>query len=418
MFDEVIKENRIPAEVHTIRTVEALEKRLRSYYFFRGLQKSSLFLKRMETCRHYLYVLAESDKERAPSSIAKDLGLHHSIPNRWMQGQLPDLIRLAIQIPQQEPKANHKWLPLRFESKFTPTAFIQVPVKVHDFNQISSVVNQISPVQLDHKGLITDELQHISKMDAFAYVLGLLLRRSEKQGSYELPMKIVFALSKEYGWAKQAGETVCFLLGLLGIRTSKIRGSGPEEVTKNRFSWRTGRSPLISWMLQSVLGIKKAGDLTSLMKYASWLHRAPFEVRLKFLQALFDYSGSVSVSSQVVSLTCTGFERYVLELLETVGIESGQEGYQVRIRKKRAINRAALLPIFWQATSRRKNIKKLVEMLAARQGRGRKAYPPQIVKRIKELADEGLAFGAIAEKIYDESGISLPKTTIRRLSTK
>jgi hypothetical protein len=231
-------------------------------------------------------------------------------------------------------------------------------------------------------------------------------------------MKIVFALSKEYAWAKQAGETVCILMGLLGIRTSKIRGSGPEEVAKNRFSWRTGRSSLITWMLQSVLGVKEAGDLTFLPKYASWLHRAPFRVRLKFLQALFDYSGSVSVSSQVVSLTCTGFEKYAMELLETIGIESGQEGYQVRIRKKSAINRAALLPVFWQATTRQENIEKLVKMLTARQGRGRKAHPPQIVKRIQELSEEGLAFGAIAEKIYDETGISLPKTTVRRLSKK
>ena len=418
MSDEVKKKTRIPEEVQAIRTVEALEKRLQSYYFFKGIQKSTLYPKRMETCYQYLYVLDELDKERAPSSIAKELGLHHSIPNRWMQGQLPDLIRLAIHLPQQEPKKQHKWFPLRFEGKFTPAAFIEVPVNIHDYSQISSVVNQLSPIHLEHKGLITDKFQHISKMEAFAYVLGLLLRRSEKQGSCELPMKIVFALSKDYDWAKKAGETVCSLMGLLGIRTSKIRGSGPEEVATNRFSWRTGRSTLIAWMLRSVLGVKESGNFTSLPKCASWLHRAPFRVRLKFLQALFDYSGSVSVSSQVVSLTCTGFERYAMELLETVGIESGQEGYQVRIRKKMAINRAALLPVFWQAISRQKNIEKLVKMLATRQGRGRKAYPPQIVKRIKELADEGLAFGAIAEKIYDESGISLPKTTVRRLSRK
>ena len=171
-------------------------------------------------------------------------------------------------------------------------------------------------------------------------------------------------------------------------------------------------------MLRSVLGVKKANDLTSIPKYVSWLCKAPFDVRLKFLQALFDYSGSASVSSQVVSLTCSGFERFALELLRTVGVESSQEGYQVRIRKKSAINRAAFLPIFWQATTRQENIEKLVEMLTARQGRGRKAYSPQIVTSIKELAEEGLAFGAISEKIYDELGISLPKTTVRRLSRK
>ena len=57
-------------------------------------------------------------------------------------------------------------------------------------------------------------------------------------------------------------------------------------------------------------------------------------------------------------------------------------------------------------------------MLAARQGRGRKAYSLDIVKRIKELAEQGLSFGAIAEQLFDESGISLPKTTVKRLARK
>ncbi len=413
MSDECMMSDRTEDEGQDIKTVQTLKRRLSSYYFFEGVRNSSLFSKRMKRCHHYFFTLRELAKGRSPNSIAKELGLNHSVPLRWSHGQLPDFVRLAIQIPFHAPKSQHKWLPLKFVGKFTPSNFVEVPVKISSFEQIAAVVANLDSYQITRKNRV-----QISKIEAFAYILGLLVSHSEKQGSPDFPSKIMISLSKKYSWAKQAGETICSLLKILGIRVDEVRGSGAKEIAERRFSWRTGRSSLISWMLKSVLGIKKIGDFSHFSQYSAWLLKAPFRVRLRFIHALFDGSGSASVSSQVVSLTCRGYERFAMNLLKSVGIESGEEGHQVRIRKTEAINRAAGLPVFWLATTRQTNIEKLVKMLAARRGRGRKAYSPQIISRIRELAEQGLAFGAIAEQLFDESGISLPKTTVRRLATK
>ncbi|MHA2426835.1 MAG: hypothetical protein ACXADB_02255 [Candidatus Hermodarchaeia archaeon] len=75
---------------------------------------------------------------------------------------------------------------------------------------------------------------------------------------------------------------------------------------------------------------------------------------------------------------------------------------------------AANLPFFRHATQRQLRAQKLAKMALVRQTQQPGLSSPEMLDRIIELKARGFSYGRIAETLFDEQGISLDPSVVRR----
>jgi len=178
--------------------------------------------------------------------------------------------------------------------------------------------------------------------------------------------------------------------------------------------WRTQKSPFLTWIIQTVLGLKTHQRTTYDAIRADWILKSPKDLRTAFLQGLNDGDGCASVKDQCLSNTCGPNIPFVQKLLETFDITSTHDKYRVRVYSLNGIIQSTELPFFRHATDRQANAQKLAKMAQIRQTQPPGLISSEMLDRMIELHDQGLSFGRIAEALYDEQGISLDPSTVRR----
>ena len=181
-------------------------------------------------------------------------------------------------------------------------------------------------------------------------------------------------------------------------------------------SWRSQKSPLITWILMSCLALQKGQRTTYHAVRMEWMLQAPDELRKAFLQGMSDGDGWASVRDQCIGIYSGPNVNLVKDILKLHDIESKDDGQRVKIRTQEGVIRAAKFPLFRFATSRLNTAKKVAEMMETRQKQEITITNPEIVKEMKQLRAKGYSYGKIAEHIYDKYGISYDHSAvIRRL---
>jgi hypothetical protein len=180
------------------------------------------------------------------------------------------------------------------------------------------------------------------------------------------------------------------------------------------YKWLTQKSPFLTWILQTVLGLQPRERTTYDPIKVKWLLDAPKDQRIAFLQGLNDGDGCASVLDQRISNTCGPNISMVQELLATFDISSTHDEFRVRISTLEGLIRAAKLPFFRHATDRQANAEKLAKMAQVRLTQQPGISSPEMLDRMIELKDRGFSNGKIAEIVFDEMGISFNPSTVRR----
>ena len=349
--------------------------------------------------------------------VASRVGASRLQVKRWFFGEgKPILLHLTSQIPQKPPRKGYKWLPTCIDSygAHSPSNFIQVPQTLNCWKQIERVLCQLTERNDQKMREWQTRFGKINQRNAFAYVLGMIVSDAAKNSSRSYSStSFELKLTKAKSWSETVGEATCYYLGKLGIKANLGNPAFPKMGHEHHY-WYGSRSPLLRWILRSVLGIE-AGNCTTYQPIrCEWILKAPFEIRQNFLQALNDGDGFASVKGQKIGNACIPNILFMIQLLASFGIESSprSDQKQVVIRKAESIILAVRLPFFLHATSRQINAEKLVKMLRKRRHRSRGSYPEAVVIEILALKKKGQSFGEIAEKVFDKHGFSFSRSSI------
>ncbi|MFX1577363.1 MAG: hypothetical protein ACFFCF_09315 [Promethearchaeota archaeon] len=351
------------------------------------------------------------------SEVASRVGASRLQVKRWFSSEgKPFFIHLASQIPKEPPWIGNKWLPTYIDpyGVHSPSNFIQVPQTLNSWEQIEQVLCQLTERNDQKMREWQTQFGKISKGNAFAYVLGMIVSdaaknstRSYSSTSFEL------TLTKAKYWSEKVGEATCYYLGKLGIKAN-LGTPVFSKLGHEQHHWYGSRTPFLRWILRSVLGIESVNCTTYQPIRCEWIQKAPFEIRHKFLQALNDGDGFASVTGQIIGNACIPNISFLIRLLNTLNIESSprSDRKQVVIRKAESIIQAARLPFFLHATSRQINAEKLAKMLRKRRHQSRGLYHEDVVIEILTLKRKGHSFGDIAEKVFDKYGFSFSRSSI------
>jgi hypothetical protein len=331
---------------------------------------------------------------------------------RWLDGQRPDYIELTRHIPDKEPGPNSKWLPQHMEGNFHPRDFIQVPIQIDSWNEIQRVLDQIKPLKNENMESWKTRFGETSQEEAFCYVLGIMVSDAHKPKSGFTSTGIELRLSKKYIWSERVGEATCYYLGKIGIAAKKGEDRDSSVGRKTCHSWDSEKSPLITWMKQSCLGLESHERTTYNPIQAEWILNMSTQYRKRLLQGLNDGDGCASIKDQALSNTCGPNIPFVRKLLQTFAIGSAKDEHRIKIIRQQCIVQAAKLPFFLHATERQKNAEKIAEMMRVRKEENPKFIPKEVIIEVHRLNRLGLSKGEIAERIFDKFRVSYDKRRI------
>lgn len=388
--------------------------RLATYYPAKALSQAPGNKRRLAQVKRYFEVLERLKDGGFFSDVARELGIWHETVSKWFHGKSrPFLVHLARRIPEEEPRAGYKWLARRMKPGrgFRPTDFFRVPVKISDWDQIKGVLDQL--VLLDNTDMRKwhQRFGDIGKEEAFIYVLAMLVSDAGKPKTSVTSRGMDLRLSKAHTWSERIGEANSYYLGKLGIQAQKYEF--PSSKVKNIYEWLSEKSPLLSWMMRSCLGLQSGESTSKNSIRANWIFKIPTEIRLRFLQGLNDGDGYAIVGSQRIGNAC-GVNKHVFkELLRTFNIESRYKEGSVEIIRVESIRRAVELPFFLHATGRQVKANKIVEMLQTRREQKR-GVPEDVIKHAMDLHNEGKSYGELSEMIFDQYRLSYSPSTIYR----
>ncbi len=406
----------ILAPINNLESLKAVQSVLETYYPFEemlavwGRVKYSFLLNQV---RKYFHILSHLNEGGSYSQIAREMKMRESQVWNWLNSDIkPDLLNLASKIPDTELHPGKLLLPLEMRNgyPYSPLRFIQVTVKPTTWDHILTVLESIQKVESHYTDNQRVLFNKIVKNEAFAYVLGLLTSDAAKNGK-GTSLRFDLRLSKSYGWSKDVGQYACFCLGQIGISAYEL----PSNAKKSYFHWISEKSPLITWMLRSCLGIARKEVTTYNRIHVDWLFKAPYNIQLKFLQGLNDGDGWASVCNQAIGNTSGVNKPIILKLLQKFEIRSFEAGQNVQITNSESVNKAVQLPFFMMASGRQKSAEKIAEMIEGRSSERTGEIPIEIYSRMLELRKNGYSHGRIAESIFDETGHSYHRDKIRRI---
>src|SRR5438445_1840307 len=196
--------------------------------------------KGIERLRNFCQFVHLHGKGVGVKELAKTLGVHRSTILKWRQGiNQPYLAKVASSVVSKSLSPGWKLLPLRISSGGNEQKdWIQVPVSIHGYNDILSVIRQTKPREQAYERAAKFRLseKHLRRMrvELFAYLLGIMLGDEGKEGGQQnrfASMNIDFQLTKKETPNEALGELVCMSANSLGIDIRRIKDKPPSGDT-------------------------------------------------------------------------------------------------------------------------------------------------------------------------------------------
>lgn len=315
-----------------------------------GLEQLDKFCKFVQLHQHGVGVVEAAEK----------LSIHRSTAAEWREGtDQPYLVRAAIEAPQNQRKG-WKALPLHLSSGGNEQGpWIQIPMAIHSYSDITSVVQQIQPLPETYAlaqsyGVSRNQLEAM-RPELLAYALGMMLGDAGKGGGIQerfTSTNIDLQFSSKEPSNESLGEFVCMCFNSLGIGTARLKDKPPSGDTLDAayptpaYRWRSDRSPLIAWLTAVGMGLAERELTSTHCVNMDWIFQTPNNFRKRFAQALADSDGTVK--PYVVIITSTPNADFTTRLLRSLGISSAhtliEDGKPLRTSMK--VGDAMRLPIF------------------------------------------------------------------------
>lgn len=391
---------------------DAMKSRLDTFYLKPELESLKGFNMHEKNANSF-YALVDALPE---GGLKRDLVKHINATRnaeRWMDGDLPRLPRIASEIPEKAPRDGCRWLPLEVKGK-SFSNWIQVPETVETVEDVKMVLDQLKPIENREMKRWQKKYGRVSKEEAFMYSLGVLCSDgSLYRGS--MIERFGLNLSKRYEWSGDFGDATCYYLGCFGLESGRISDNSSEYVWKGeirvseKYCWISQSSALLNWVKRSVLGFELEGSKQGRLN-VGWIVESPEEWRKSFIRGIADGDGWVG--SMRPGISTTEYSEIYKKILDSFGMDVYVRDNGIIFTKKADITKAAQLPLFRHALSRLRKLRKLAMMYKVSGNAGHMSDPEK--ELIYQLSIEGLGPGEMRNVIWEELGISRSILAISR----
>ena len=406
---------KILSSLQGVINMERLERRLRTLFFFEGLERSKSHTGNLERARLFFDFMEEYTKGGILKSVAKRMKIGKGTVSDWLSGSaLPTYVRLAVAVPAEPPEPGKKWLPLRLNTRTNlPERFIQVPEVVNSEEDLLSVLRQLQSLHTNEMTEFEKRYGKESVRLSFMYLLGLGLSDGQFDSDSDLSARVVLFASKKYKWRVRLGRAFSLAMGKVGLiverraDSTKIRNGKVIECNV----WASQASPFLQWVKTVLFGLRH-----SLMKKqspidAEWILKMPKEYRVAFLQGLADGDGYASIKAFRVGIASKPNGEFIKRLLSTFNIFAKLEKTKVVIKKHEDIIKANNIPLFRHATSRKRNHYELCSIIGLLD-KSHGKVPEREIKIIMELHRRGFSCGEITERLWFDHGLARSRGSV------
>ncbi len=405
--------NKLEVQMNGILTMEILLNRLETLYIRHELKISEKSIK--DASDFFLVSNAIRHGGISIEQIANMCNLPESkVKSILNRRKPPRLVSLLSSILTEDLELGWKWIPLEITGN-RMRKFIKVPLKIESPNDLKQVLDQMKPHRTARKNRLEKQFGNVNNVHSFLYYLGLTI----SDGNFDTSKKGVHAsarmklkLAKKYKWSITAGQAYCHALERIGFRTRKgkdaltVRDDGSSSLMH---VWSSVTSPFFIWVKRILLGLKPSETKNNNRINLDWILKMPHSWRVSLLQGISDGDASASYQGQFLQVhTYTNQESYK-RLLTSLGIKSYSSTNYVGIGEKKSIRLAEQLPMFRHASSRQKNISKLLRMLDSHDW---SRITPEEEEFIHSLHKQGYRVGIIIEKLWNKFGRTRRRNTI------
>ncbi len=358
----------------------------------------------------------------------------------------PYLIRLVSSIPATPPNQGLLWLPTATENRVS-VRWIQVPPRITDYKQLHQVLLQLPTLdnpdvyltkRLRKFGPTSEFLDNcarqfgsVLKIDdrllALAYIAGVSLSDGSIGASsvftsiFQIALSTTTRRGEPNTWSKGFGDRVAYYLTCIGFPTKPGKDIPPGKASPNAgltHTWCSSPSAFLTWFNEAVLGLPPRGNHTYNPAKMDWIlgKHAPRELKIRFIQGLFDGDGHADPGNLVVSVAVYGNTDFVSKLLFEFGIETGGSKHErLGITEHDSLQSAVGLPVFLSATTRQEKAEKVLRMLECTRSKGPFDDLP-VIRYVQELGkDADRAYSEIREMVFDKYQVTLVNDCIQAI---
>lgn len=417
------KVRKIQESNNGIRNSQDVQKRLDNYYLGPEERASKFHPREIKKMDKYFEFLDVYKDGGLHLEIAKEVGLSDSGAHAYIDGATPRLVELAHQIPSETPLDGYKWLPKKYEhgghgGKWSD--WIQVPEKVTDYKQVMDVIKQLKP--LDNADMRRLEMKYgrdFTREEGFMHLLGTYVSDAKEPSSSTSASAYGLNLSTDKKWNKDFGEATRFHLGQIGIKSHQLDNipaqkamvqtrNGMKEISmKSQYHWTSENSIIVRWIRKTCLELEESAKTYQKID-GGWILKSPRNHRIAFMQGLSDGDGHTDKTNGSFSISTHSSHEFVSKLFESFGIKTKHTETYVRTKNREDFLRVADLPPYKYARTRLKDMEEEVKKID--KIRKRLSSDPLSVNeidRILELRSQGLSYGNIREKVFNEYGYTL-----------
>ena len=303
---------------------------------------------------------------------------------------------------------------------------IYTPIKITSYSEIKQFLNFLQPTQETQSYLkkfnLPSNFLKSHKLYLFGYILGVLIGDATKTRTSQRSMFTDHSLSQKHLTNVRFGEFFSLCVNSIGIKMWKRRDKKRGHLYQYR--WTSESSPHLLYIFEKMLGMDSDKLTTYDSINAEWIKNADRELKIGFVQGVFDSDGSkihlMGRYLRVYTYPNSEFLQYLLiDLIgDSEGIKlreiwkNGQRLKIVWIRNINNIKKLFQLPVFshYVNSYRYQLLKAFVQATTFQKA------TPLLKAKIREeitqklLRDEG--YQSIAESILFSYNIRFNKDVI------
>lgn len=367
-----------------------------------------------EVKRYPLYVesLLMRKQGRSIGEIALETGVNPQSVREWIEfrkkPKLGHYLNLFLRLG--EPKVGWVWLSVNNTSGHAVPLgpVIQVPTAISRWEDVSSVLAQLGPLESDQYGLPREYL--------FGFLVGMIIGDAAKSKEKNWHRHLGLGLSKKYETNLRIGDFTSVSARSIGLRMHRVADlKKPAHKPHGFYYWVSQASPLVDWIFNVLLGLKDGERTTYDPVRMTWVDGSPAEFRRGLVQGIAESDGSVSIASQTVEFWIGPNWDFFSQVLLTFGVRSFRSREALSVTKTE-VTKLGEIPAFSPVlkTVRYLRFVKLVE--ANHIGHGRRV--PLEIRRFIMENSHGVSVPALSEKVLDKFGVVLSFEAVQRWARK
>ena len=265
--------------------------------------------------------------------ISENLKVPKSTIEKWVQKKnVPFIIRLYSSYQELEkPKNKCKWLSINTtRGGLLVGPWVQVPTKIHSFEDIKFVLDQLMPLDetydltkifgLKNRDLIT------LKYSCFYYLLGMLLgdgAMCKGNSRRFVTRRITLNMTKRHKTNKKICQYTEMCCNLIGLRMKRTKDDKPSRKNKHYFyRWQGQCSQLVNWISKVCFGLEKDEVKTYTLIKSDWIIKSPKELQISFLQGVADSDGYIDIGTKQVGIISKSSITLIEKILDNIGIHN------------------------------------------------------------------------------------------------